>query len=111
MSKELPSSIEESPAWASDINALKEEKNWPDLDKLKAENKFWLVRVIGWIAPVAMVIFSLVFVAFFVSWSLHYLLPECWQWLKDEQLSKIQSVIFSGAIGAIVSSYVKKQID
>lgn len=114
MSKELPSNIEESPAWASDKEAREEEKSWIDEDKLKGQrnkNKIGFLKAVGWIAPVVMIILSLVFIASFVSWSLHFLLPKCYQWLEPEQLSKIQSIIFSGAMGAIVSSYLKKQID
>jgi hypothetical protein len=46
-----------------------------------------------------------------IVWSWHYLAPACVTWLTAEQLSKIQSVIFSGSLGAIVTSILKKQLD
>lgn len=114
MTKELPSSVEDSPDWASDSQAREEEQSWPDEGKLKGakqENKIAFIKTIGFITPIVMWIFTSVFLVSFVSWSLHFLLPDYCHWLTEDQLSKIQSIIFSGAMGAIVSSYLKKQMD
>jgi hypothetical protein len=114
MSKELPSNIEESPDWASDNKAKEEEENWSDEKKLteqKNKNRIGFLKSVGWMAPAAMIMLSLVFMAFFVSWSWHFLATAPYQWLTPEQLSKIQSIIFSGAMGAIISLYLNKQID
>ena len=43
-----------------------------------------------------MVVLTLIFVASIVSWTWHYLTPADWHWLTADQLSRIQSVIFSG---------------
>lgn len=112
MSKSLPSEVEENPAWAS-VAAEKEEASWDNESALKEQeklNKIWLTKTIGLIVPCVVIIFSLLFIFSFVSWSLHFLLPEYFHWLKEYQLSKIQSIIFSGAMGAIVSSYIRKHV-
>ncbi len=114
MDKEIPNpSDEQDPSWLVDEQAKLEQENWNNEDKLKGQeetNKLWQLKVLGWIIPAMMISFATIFLVALISWSLHYVLPECWQWLTDEQLSKIQSVIFSGALGAIVSSYAQKHI-
>jgi hypothetical protein len=102
---------EEIPSWVdSDRPATEEEKNWDDegaLTTQKNRNKMGLIKTIGRISPVFVIVFSLIFIASFISWSWHFIMPEYYQWLTSEQLSKIQSIIFSGSMGAIVSSYLR----
>lgn len=112
--QELPPPTENEkspPSWADTSLSRKEEKLWDDTDRLrgiKAKNdQLWHV-CFGWIAAGMMIFFTLVFVASLTIWMWHQLTP--WVWLTDAQLSKIQSVIFSGSIGAIVSSYMQKQL-
>jgi len=111
--KTLPEEVEQSPAgWALD-NAIEEESNWDNESALKNQenrNKIWVMKTIGYIVPCVIIVLSLLFIASFISWSLHFLLPEYFHWLEEYQLSKIQSIIFSGAMGAIVSSYIKNHI-
>ena len=45
-----------------------------------------------------------------VSWALHYLLNDSLHWLTPEQLSKIQSILFSGSVGGVVSLVLQKQL-
>jgi len=45
-----------------------------------------------------------------ISWATHYLSPDKFHWLSDDQLSKIQSVLFSGGMGAVVSGIIQKQL-
>jgi len=99
------------PKWADVSQAKAEERNWPDEDRLKGvklRNDILWHRVYGWIVALMMIFFSLVFVASLGVWIIHYI--TAYGWLTDEQLSKIQSVIFSGSIGAVVSSYMQKQL-
>jgi hypothetical protein len=101
------------PSWASNTLAKGEEEFWPQEDKLKGQkhtNQLWILKVVGWIVPTLMIIFTFIFAVALVSWSAHYFLPEKNWWLTDDQLSKIQSVIFSGALGAIVSGYAQRHI-
>ena len=114
MAKEIPSPPDEhDPSWLSDEQASLEQKNWTDENALQGQekaNRLWQLKVLGFIIPALMITFSTIFILAMLFWSLHYFLPDSWQWLSEEQLSKIQSVIFSGALGAIVSSYAQKHI-
>lgn len=101
------------PVWAGEGLAKGEERNWTDekaLQGQKNKNNLWALKAIGLVTVLLIWFFVLVFVLSLSSWLAHYILPDCWHWLNAEQLSKIQSVIFSGAIGAVVSSYVQKHI-
>jgi hypothetical protein len=107
------SGIEEKglPSWADDTLAKAENKKWGDDDALqgiKKRNEAWVLKVWGLIVPFLMILFTLLFVVSIFAWAWHYLTP--WGWLKPDQLSKIQSVIFSGALGAIVTNYFKKRL-
>ncbi len=71
----------------------------------------------GWLLVIALgFIFSItVIVVFSVMW--HYLVPaggngtSDWTWLEDSQLAKLQSMLFSGVLGAILPIIVKKVLD
>lgn len=112
MSEKIPTDIPAGPLlWADNSLAKKEEKNWPDEDALqgvKRKNDILWMRIYGWICAFMMLFFTLVFVVSLGAWIIHHVTSFCW--LTPEQLSKIQSVIFSGSIGAIVSSYMQKQL-
>lgn len=98
-------------AWARDDDARAEEKLWGDDDALmgiKRHNQGRMLKLWGWIIPALMLVFTLLFAFSLVAWSWHYLTP--WPWLKADQLSKIQSIIFSGSLGALVTGYIQKQI-
>lgn len=97
--------------WADQSSAKDEERNWSSLDEVRQTNdRNWLVFY-GWIVIAIAVIFLLVFLGSLVIWALHYMLPTCYLWLSGEQLSKIQSVLFSGGMGAVISSLIKRQMD
>lgn len=92
--------------------AKKEEKNWPDEDALtgvKRRNEIWWHTAYGVVIIFLMIFLVLIFMASLGVWVWHYLTP--YVFLNPEQLSKIQSVIFSGSLGAIVSSYMQKQLN
>lgn len=107
-----PTEAEANPPKWSDVSQAKaEEKNWTDEDQLKGvkvNNDILWHRVYGIVVVVLMVFLVLVFLASLGAWVIHYVTP--FSWLDDEQLSKIQSVIFSGSLGAIVSSYMHRQL-
>lgn len=107
---EIPVNKEElkaPPRWAT-VDARKEAKSWPELDEIKRTNdKRWLI-VYGWVLVAVTVVFAAIFLAAFVVWSIHYL--TCWNWLEPAQLDKIQSILFSGGMGAVVTSIVRSQI-
>ncbi|BAQ67234.1 hypothetical protein NHU_00062 [Rhodovulum sulfidophilum] len=97
--------------WETDQVAKNEVSKWPDPASLKGTkdtNTLRLLRNSGLIAVCLMWFFAAVFVASMVVWLFHFLTP--WGWLTDLQLSKIQTVVFSGSLGALVSAFAQKHI-
>lgn len=100
-----------SPQWAAkDSLATSEGKHWADLEEARAHNDTRWLRWYGRVIVVFTLAFSGLFLASLLVWSFHYLAPACWGWLSPEQLAKVQSVLFSGGLGAIVSTIVQKQL-
>ena len=91
--------------------ARREEKTWPDekeLQGVKRQNDVLWHRTYGYVVVGMMIFLVTTFVASLSVWVWHYITP--WQFLTPDQLSKIQSVIFSGSLGAIVSAYMQRQL-
>ena len=108
-----PPDQSELPSWSKDPKAKLEEKNWPDEKALvgqRAENDLRWLKAYGILVVTVAVIFTVLFIATVLVWAIHHIAPSNWTWLTSEQLSKIQSIIFSGSLGAIVSSVFKKQL-
>jgi hypothetical protein len=103
----VPPPEEPSPSFPwSDLDAKREERDWANeslLNGQKTANEVSLLWVYGKLLIVFMFFFVLLFLGSLASWTLHYLLPISYHWLTAEQLSKIQSVLFSGSIGGVVS--------
>lgn len=108
-----PPNGKEPPRWARDDKADNEDKNFANEEELRGQNHQntleWL-KIYGKIITWGSVGFSIIFFATALVWIIHYTLPPCWLWLNPEQLSKIQSVLFSGSMGAIISGIVQKQL-
>ncbi len=108
-----PPEYENELPWADDTLAKEEDKYWADEEKLrgqKTKNDILWLKVYGFVVVMIMVIFAMLFLGSLTAWAFHYLTPICWHWLDDNQLSKIQSVIFSGSLGGIVSFVAQKQL-
>ena len=108
-----PEGSDSNPAWARDKRSEKEVKNWADEDALRGverRNQKWVLLVLGFIVPIFMILFALIFGFAIAIWAIHYFIPESCHWLSPDQLAKIQSVIFSGSLGAIVSAYAQNRI-
>lgn len=107
-----PNELKQRPKWAKDAAASKEERKWGTdaLENRKITNDMLWLTVYGWILCVITSVFALIFLAALLSWAWHYLSPEYFQWLDAPQLNKIQSVLFSGGMGAVVSGIVRAQI-
>lgn len=101
------------PAWQVESQARAEEENWDREGKLRGQEErnhlLWL-RVYGAVPVVFLAFFTLLFLGAVFSWTWHYLSPASHHWLTDPQLSKIQSILFSGSIGGVVSFMAQKQI-
>lgn len=98
-------------AWADQSSARKEEKNWPDLSEIHQSNDRNWLKFYGFIVIGIAATFTFIFLSSLVIWALHYMLPKHCLWLDMDQLSKIQSVLFSGGMGAVISSLIKRQMD
>lgn len=106
-----PEGAADAPSWAEDTAAKQEEKFWSKEDALRGlqiDNDIIWTRVFGWIVAFLMIFFTSLFVVSLGSWFIHY--TTSWCWLSPDQLSKIQSIVFSGLIGAVVSSYAQKHM-
>ena len=62
----------------------------------------------GALAILWLVISATAFAIFAVAW--HYMAPLEWDWLSDDQLARIQTYIFSGAVAAIAGGYIRHNI-
>lgn len=101
---------EKTPSWADQDAAKKEDRNWAKLDTINNRNDAWWLSTYGVVIVAITAIFALLFLASLVIWSFHYLAPSCWGWLDERQLGKVQSVLFSGGMGAVVSTIIQKQL-
>lgn len=109
---EVPSPSFKTPLWADGSGpAAKEEAGWTDLDKVRKTNDHRWLRAYGWITLMFTIVFALLFLASLGVIAWHYLVSESYTWLPPEKVSKIQSLLFSGGMGAILSAAAKKQID
>ncbi|MGB0660974.1 MAG: hypothetical protein ACPGNV_12450 [Mangrovicoccus sp.] len=99
--------------WAQDESARRENRDWADERKLreaKTSAEILWAKSYGWAMIAFLAVFSLLFLGSLSAWSLHYLLPVKFHWLSSDQLSKVQSVIFSGSLGGVVSFVAQKQL-
>lgn len=60
-------------------------------------------KIIFWIGVLGIIV-----LIFTEIW--HLVTPTCWHYLEKDQLSKIETILFSGMIAAMVSEYTKKYI-
>jgi len=109
---EIPASVSEDTSplpWAA-RQAQQELKTWGEdsFERIRRANDERWLRAYGWIVLVLTVVFSSAFALAFLVWGLHY--TTTWVWLEDWQLDKIQSVLFSGGMGAIVSGIIRTQL-
>ena len=101
------------PPWVTDPNAVAEERNWADEDALtkqKRENDLNWLWWYGKVVVILLIFFALLFLGSLASWAAHYLLPTDRHWLDADQLSKIQSVLFSGSVGGVVTLVANKHL-
>lgn len=104
-----------TPRWAGST-AKKEEKEWSDLGKIQQVNDGRWLTVYGWILVALTITFAALFLVALLIWTWHHIAPTCigsWRahWLDSQQLGKIQSILFSGGMGAVISGIVRKQIE
>jgi hypothetical protein len=98
--------------WLTDPIAEKEQGDWTRLgtiEGMKTRVKYRIHQVISVIVPLSIVIaFGLFWLAVLIYvW--HMLSP--WGWLAADRLRELHTLIFSGAVGAVVSQGVKRFLD
>lgn len=100
------------PMWANkDEKAEKEFEQWSSLTGTKIKNDARWLACYGYVIVIFTLVFAATFLAALVAWAWHYITPICWHWLEGDQLSKIQSVLFSGGMGAIISGIIRAQLE
>ena len=102
----------DDPHWSNDKKAAAEERNWDQENKLKGQkekNSLLFLKVYGLVPPALVIFLAAAFLISFSFWLFHYISPTSWHWLNSEQLGKIQSIIFSSALGGVVSFILQKQ--
>ncbi len=94
--------------WEDDTLAQLEDQTDPlDAQILEQDkrNRLQFKKASGRLIVWSTYLFWAILVAGLMVWCWHYLTP--WPFLTEPQLSKVQSVIFSGTLGAVVSSLAK----
>lgn len=57
---------------------------------------------------ISLIVIVLVGVAFaVVVWMLHILMPTDWQWLKEDQVERLQGFFLSGVSGALLAKFLQ----
>lgn len=103
-----PPERENSPKWLKDSLANLEVENFDKLDKINKRNQSWWLFTIGICGVVLIIALFAGFILTFVTWVIHQI-SNC-GWLDSVKLSKIESVIFSGTMGAILTTAAQKYI-
>lgn len=67
--------------------------------------------VASWIAMVTAVLLSGALLAAAMVWFWHLLAPAYLRFLEEEQLSEIQTVLFSGLLAGIAQSYIRNRLN
>ncbi|RRD41628.1 hypothetical protein EII18_08440 [Comamonadaceae bacterium OH3737_COT-264] len=101
------------PLWAAMATAGKEERkweNWEYLSDIKRDNDRKWLRLYGLIVMLVTMAFTYLFLAALGIWAWHQLAPECWRWLDEVRLNKIQSTLFSGGMGAVIAGVLRNQL-
>ncbi len=101
--------MSDTPEWADLSDAKKESADWTTLDKQKLQNDKLFLKVYGIIVVVFTVAFAAIFILTISALVWHYIGLTKLQWLSDGQLSKIESILFSGTMAVIGSTAIRSQ--
>lgn len=101
----------------TDTLATQEQKQWIDYDDLnnaKRNNTIVVHKTIGWLIPIALVFSFLMFLMLGAVYAAHLVLPDrCtatmgWcDWLSQNELQQIHSIIFSSVVGGAIALVAK----
>lgn len=103
-----------TPKWATGGEKA-EERNWGSLDQVKLDNDISWLKHYGLMTLMFGWAFAVIFLLSLSAWVWHYIgLPEAFgvklYWLDTAHLEKIQSMLFSSGMGAVVSGIIRNQI-
>lgn len=111
-SNPVPAAQPEMPRllWARGSNSAKEDRQWDELEEIRRGNdKRWLKHY-GWMVICLAWTFVFLLGAALVVWAVHHLAPASWHWLQEPALHKIQTTLFSGSLGAVVTGVLRIQL-
>jgi hypothetical protein len=107
-----PQEWEDERPWEEDPLADFEERRDPldaQIEEQDKRNKLNFKRAYGLLSVLSMYIIWTVFCIVAVIWLLNYIIPV--PFLKPEQLDKLQSIAFSGMLGALATSWARRHIE
>lgn len=106
----IPADNDPTPEWANTEQAETEDKNWSKLEKIRNKNDENWLTIYGYIVCGVTIVLVVLSIATLLIWAWHYVGHRDYTWLDAEQLTKIQSVLFSGGLGAVVSNAFIRQL-
>ena len=91
---------------------LEEQEDSHELELRGKVHKFFssILSVVQIIVILTMLIFWMAFVYIFIIILIHLTLPEGAHWLAEIEIAKLQSVIFSGAIGGVATLVTQRML-
>ncbi|WP_439476523.1 hypothetical protein [Brevundimonas sp.] len=102
----------ESQDWLTDPFARIEERTFPRADTLPGQieqNKLLIQKAFGFCMPVSIILaFAIFWLAVCVyAW---HMLAWGWTWLSPHEMDDLKSVLFSGAVGAVVAEGARRYL-
>ena len=58
-----------------------------------------------------MVVIFVIIVAAFTTLGYHLIMPDEWRWLEEPELRQVRSVVLSGAVVGLGTTYLRRYID
>lgn len=93
--------------------AASEDELFPSEDSITGQhrkNRMLIAAHVGYLVVCLMYFFCVVMVCSIGAFCWHFLAPPNFHWLTEAQLSKIQSIVFSGGVGAFFASLAQKYL-
>lgn len=85
-----------------DKKAVAEDRAWARDQDFKA-TFYFIFKIFVYIASGLLVIVASVR-------AIHLIIPQCYQWLSEDQLQTIDKLFYSGAIGGILGGYLRDRM-
>lgn len=69
-----------------------------------------ILSLVNQLAKISILVFWLAFMIIFGVILYHFILPEPCHWLKEVDIAKLQSIIFSGTIGGVITLAIQRVV-